>query len=199
MQNFEQKDDDFTDIEEALMKMRPVEPSARFFASVEAAMNEPTDNTVRLPRRGGFLHVIPFRRIAATAAMFAGAVGLGLWGYSVLPGNAMRPNPGIAAVSESAAIISAAGGLPILSGSSHAKDPLNRPRRDRGNYSLVNLERRMNSVAPEEIVTDADGTVSRRIRYCYMDEYRWEDAESGVAFVELRPHEEIVRMEMPVY
>ena len=44
-----------------------------------------------------------------------------------------------------------------------------------------------------------DGSVSRRVRYSYTDESWWKDDEKGVAFVELRPHEEIVSMELAVY
>ncbi|MBR6797447.1 MAG: hypothetical protein IKM45_02005 [Opitutales bacterium] len=200
MQNFEKQDDDFADIEEALMKMRPVDLSDRFYASVEAAMNEQPDNTVRLPHRGGRLNLLSFRRLAASVAMMAGVVGLGLWGYSVLPGNAVRPAPGIAAISESSAVmLSAGGGASLLGTNGHQKEPLLRKRRERGNYNLVNVERRMNTVAPIEVVASSDGSVSRRMRYVYMDEYRWENSETGSAFVELRPHEEVVCMEMPVY
>lgn len=201
MKNFEEKNDDFSDIEDALMKMRPIDLSERFYASVEAAMNEQPDNTVRLPHRGGWLNFVSFRRLAASVAVMAGAVGLGLWGYSVLPGNAIRPDSGIAAVSESSAVLlSAGGGVSLLSGGNgNQQDGAFRKRRERGNYNLVNVERRMNEVAPIEVVASSDGTVSRRVRYVYMDEYRWEDNETGSAFVELRPHEEVVCMEMPVY
>ena len=197
MKNSEPKDDDFSDIEDALMKLRPVEPSARFYESVEAAMSESKEDAVAFPHRGGFLNFISFRRIAASAALLAATAGLGIWGISVLPGNS--PENGLETVSDTTSVLIAAGGsVPLLSGSS-VKEPLQRKRRVQGNYKLVNVERRMNSVEPTEVVKTADGVLSRRVRYLYMDEYRWVDKETGSAFVELRPHEKIVSMEMPVY
>ncbi|MBP3301949.1 MAG: hypothetical protein J6L64_02290 [Opitutales bacterium] len=201
MQNFEQKDDDFSDIEDALMKMRPIEPSERFYASVEAAMNEPTENAVAFPRRGGFLNFVSLRRFAASAALLAATVGLGIWGYSALPGN----NPviggsGVSKVSAATGMLLAAGGGAQLCSGADKDSRSRRPLPRSGTYNLVNVERRMNAVEPfPEVDALEDGTISRRVRYVYMDEYRWEDSETGAAFVELRPHEKIVSMEMPVY
>ena len=182
MQNSDQKDDDFSDIEEALMKMQPIAPSESFCAAVEAAMNEPDGNAVAFPHRGCFLNFVTLRRFVASAAFFAAAVGVGIWSYFALPlsgehRGTVNPDP-------SAALLAASGAA---------------ERHARGNYSLVNVERRMNSVEPTEIVSAEDGTLARRVRYLYMDEYRWEDKETGSAFVELRPHERIISMEMPVY
>ena len=66
-------------------------------------------------------------------------------------------------------------------------------------FHLVNMERRVNSVTPVGFVAGEDGSVSRRVRYSYTDESWWKDDETGAAFVELRPHEEIVSMELAVY
>ncbi|MBQ6704523.1 MAG: hypothetical protein IJN19_00750 [Opitutales bacterium] len=201
MQNFEQKDDDFSDIEDALMKMRPVEPSERFYASVEAAMNEPTENAVVFPHRGGFLNFVSLRRFAASAAFLAATVGMGIWGYSVLPDNApVMGGSGVNKVSAATGMLLAAGGGAQLYSGSDKDSRSRRPLTRGGNYNLVNVERRMNVVEPfPEVDALEDGTISRRVRYVYMDEYRWEDSETGAAFVELRPHEKIVSMEMPIY
>lgn len=192
------QEDDFSDIEEALKKLRPVALSERFLASVEEAMRqdarreEAADNTAAFPSRGRMV-MFPFRRAAAAVALMLCAVGLGLWGLSSSRERDFSSPAELGATIGNAAIAAA----PLVGAVQNV--PLQRERRSRGDYRLVNTERRLNSVKPGEVVRTEDGELSRRVRYSYMDEYRWEDSSSDAAFVELRPHEEVVSMEMAVY
>lgn len=193
MQRTEQED--FSDLEKALENLRPVALSDRFFEAVEAELNAP-DNLVALPPRDNAVR-FPLRRATASAALVLCAVGLGVWGYSVLPGTPK--------IVDSAVSVRAAAAAPLVAMSAVKGAGTTRGKRQssagngRGSFHLVNMERRMNSAKPVDCVANADGTVARRVRYSYMDEYRWEDDENGAAYVELRPHEEVVSMEMAVY
>ena len=191
MQRTEQED--FSDIERALENLRPVALSDRFFKAVEAEMDAP-DNAVVLPSRGNAFH-FPLRRAAASAALVLCAAGLGVWGYSALPGTPKIVDAGTSVRSVASAPIAA---LSAVKGAARSKRQSSSGG-GRGAFHLVDMERRMNSAKPVDCVANDDGTVARRVRYSYMDEYRWEDDESGFAYVELRPHEELVSMEMAVY
>lgn len=198
MKDFE-REDDFSDIEDALKQMRPVGLSEQFFASVEARLSEdaeervPAKNVLSFLSRGSSLAFV--RRVFASAALLLGAVALGVWGYFSLPSgvsgkNMLTPTIGsaVATTTLAAAHVKRHEGLRKL-----------RDRGVNGSFNLVSVERRMNCAKPLEIVANPDGTISRRVKYSYTDEYRWEDIESAAAYIELRPHEEIVCMEMPVY
>lgn len=202
----DEESEDFSDVEGALKKLRPVGLSDRFYASVEAELGADgrgnDGNTVAFsfpPRRNGLLR-FPFARIAASAAVLLCAVGLGVWGFFAsperspgLPGTPMNQGVAFDSVSSQAAAAAVA-----AVGSNLAVLP-KKKRRSGGDFRLVNTERRLNSVKPMNVVAKEDGSLSREVRYTYMDEYRWEDKESGSAFVELRPHEELVSMEMSIY
>lgn len=192
-------DEDFSDVEDALKALRPVALSERFLASVEEAMKqearteEPAeDNTAAFPSWGRMV-MFPFRRAAAAVALLLCAVGLGIWGFSSSREHDF-PSPQSIGTTVGKSVLAA---VPLVGAVQGA--PQQRERRSRGDYRLVNSERRLNSVKPGEVVRTEDGSLARRVRYSYMDEYRWEDSSSDAAFVELRPHEEIVSMEMPIY
>lgn len=192
MQRTEQED--FSDLEKALENLRPVALSDRFFEAVEAELNAP-DNLVALPPRDNAVR-FPLRRATASAALVLCAVGLGVWGYSVLPGTPKIVDSAVSVRAAAAPLVamSAVKGAGTTRGKRQSS-----AGNGRGSFHLVNMERRMNSAKPVDCVANADGTVARRVRYSYMDEYRWEDDENGAAYVELRPHEEVVSMEMAVY
>lgn len=205
------QEEDFSDVEDALRKLRPAEPSARFFASVEEALTAGTPreaepaargNAAPFPptlRRSGRLLTFPLRRFAACAALLLCAVGLGLWSFSSASKESV---PAVASGGAAASVgkaVAAAAAPVALAIQGAAQGVAARDRRSRGDYRLVNTERRLNSVKPGEIVTTEDGALARRVRYSYMDEYRWEDRGNAAAFVELRPHEEVVSTEMAVY
>lgn len=221
-------DDDFSDIERALEALCPRALPEAFFAAVEAQLDASAEVGADAPRAVGNAPVqrgnavdfrsrsrasaicFPFRRVAASAALVLCAIGAGVWSYSQFDGNddsasASRYFAGAhsgsavnaQAVADGAAFavgsVPSASGVETFSAASQAK------RRSRGDFRLVKVERRMNSAKPETIVSNADGSFSKNVRYSYTDEYRWEDNSSGAAFVELRPHEEIISMEMPIY
>ena len=162
--------EDFSDVETMLEALRPVAPSERFFAAVANALDAP-ENTQRFPAARGHALRFPLRRTATSAALLIGAVGLGVWGYSSLAEKS--------------------DGNAVVAGTCDENSVCD--------FHLVNMERRVNSVTPVGFVAGEDGSVSRRVRYSYTDESWWKDDEKGVAFVELRPHEEIVSMELAVY
>lgn len=173
-------DDIFYDVEVALRALRPVAVPEEFFRAVEAALSAdetgavPAENTVAFAAAPHF----SFRRVTTSAALLLGAVGLGVWGFSAADDDESEP----------AQNLFANGNSPEETPASH------------GDFRLVNIERRLNSRTPAgEVVRNNDGSFSRTVRYSYMDEYRWENDETDSAYVELRPHEELVSMEMPVY
>lgn len=191
-------EEDFSDIEAALRTLRPVGLSERFYASVQSALDARDEesvpvggNTAAFPQRGRSV-AFPFRRLAASAAILLGAVGLGIWGFSVSPEKMTGGSVGTAV-----AELSALGAVSNVAVQGAAALP--KKRRSRGDFRLVNTERRLNAVKPMDVVAQEDGSLARNVRYTYMDEYRWEDKDSGSAFVELRPHEELVSMEMSIY
>lgn len=111
-----------------------------------------------------------FLRIAGSVALLAGAVGVGFWVYSNAENE--RSREASVAVADDFA---------------------------RDEFQLVNIERRWNSQTSGDVVHNEDGSFSRNVRYSYMDEYCWKNEDSGAVFVELRPYEEVVSMEVPVY
>lgn len=199
MKDFE-REDDFSDIEDALMRMRPIELSEQFYASVETELNEnadervPARNALSFFARGRSLAFI--HRVSASAALFFCALALGLWGYFALPNGLVEK--GKIPEFESAVAATTTG---VTMAAAHGKrgESSRNSRARSGSFNLVNVERRMNSVKPLEVVANSDGTISRKVRYSYLDEFRWEDESAAAAYVELRPHEEIICMEMPVY
>ena len=178
MQDIEH-DDIFYDVEVALKKLRPVAVPEEFFRIVEAALSAdetsvaPAENTVAFAAAPHF----SFRRVTTSAAILLGAVGLGVWGISSATDDESDPAQNL-----------------FASGASPEETTASRD-----DFHLVNIERRLNSRTPGEVVRNTDGSFSRTVRYSYMDEYRWENDETDSAYVELRPHEELVSMEMPVY
>lgn len=232
----DETEEDLSDIERELQKLRPIALSDAFFAAVEArlaaedaenvsaagtasAAGTPDDasrgNAVRF---GGRALRFPIFRVAASAALLLCAVGIGVWSYTQLGesgGNAAgaRYFAGAQSVPASAANLggNAAGAFSVSSaGTNLLADAAARAastfaaasqavRPPRGDFRLVNVERRMNSVARGDVVANADGSLSQDVRYSYTDEYCWEDNSGGAAFIELRPHEELISREMPIY
>lgn len=197
------REEDFADVEDALMQLRPMDLSEQFYASVEAKLAQAEDdssaeepaNVIYSPR--GRTLIFSLRRAAASAALVLCVIGLGVWGYSVLPGSA---EGGVPAVVNGAAMASA-GGLPLAASTCGAKEnsPLARNRNLRRNFNLVNVERRMAAMRPQKIVAKDDGRIVRTIKYSYVDEYHWEDEGKSLGYVELRPHEEVISQEMSIY
>ncbi len=181
--------EDYSDVERALESLRPIAPSERFFGNVEAAMSA-ANNALPMPARGNAIR-FPLRRVAASAALAVCAVGLGIWGYSALP-----ETPKQLADSEN---VVAAADVPLLAVASSEDFAEETRGGNGGTFRLVDMERRVNSAKPVDCVANTDGTVARRVRYSYTDEYRWEDDSGDSAYIELRPHEEVISMEMAVY
>lgn len=198
------REEDFADVEDALMKLRPKGLSEQFYTSVETKLAQAEDdfadgesaNVIYKPR--GNMMVFSLRRAAVSAAIVLCAVGLGVWGYSILPGNIDGDN--VSAVVGGAAVASA-GGIPLAVSTCGSKgnSPLARNRNMHRSFNLVNVERRMAAMRPQKIVAKDDGRVMRTVKYSYVDEYHWEDEGKSVAYVELRPREEVISQEMSIY
>lgn len=217
-------EDDFSDIERELQKLRPRAPSDAFFAAVEArlgaanaaAAGTPRGNAVSFRER---VLRFPILRTAASAALLVCAVGVGVWSYTQLgesggndsaryfagaqnaaatavPANFGGNASEMLAINSAGNVFSADAAARAASTFAAASQAL---RPARGDFRLVNVERRMNSVARGDVVANADGSFSQNVRYSYTDEYCWEDNSGGAAFIELRPHEELVSREMPIY
>jgi len=171
-------EDSFSEVEDALSRLRPHELSQDFFDSVEAqldgvpATNE-GENIVAFPH-------LSISRVASSVALLVGAVGIGVWSYSAL--NSRSREEVVATKMEK----------PSLT-------PAETEPAAHDDFRLVNIERRWNSRTQGAVVRNKDGSFSRDVRYSYMDEYRWKNDDTGTVFVELRPHEEVVSMDIPVY
>jgi len=171
-------EDSFSEVEDALSRLRPHELSQDFFGSVEAQINgvpaeDEGENTVAFPQ-------LSLTRVASSVALLVGAVGIGVWSYSAL--NSRSREEVVATETEKVSAAPAEADLSTYD-----------------DFRLVNIERRWNSRTQGEVVRNKDGSFSRDVRYSYMDEYRWKNDDTGTVFVELRPHEEIVSMDIPVY
>lgn len=184
-----QESEDSADIEKMLAGMRPIAPSEHFFNAVSAELNGngAPDNTLRIPRGGRWSLRFPMRRAAASAAIVLSAVGAGVWGISSSGG---RSASGGIAGSVPAAANSFAAAVPAAGVQSS---------RSRGNYRLVNVERTIDSVMPAAVEMLDSGNLSQEVHYSYVDEYSWENQETGAAYLELRPNKAVVSMELPVY
>lgn len=185
--------EDYSDVERALAGLRPIAPSERFFGNVEAELSAEKSNALPMPARGNAIR-FPLRRVAASAALAVCAVGLGVWSYSVLP-----ETPKLADAETETVVDFADEAAPMLAVASLDDSAEETRGGNGGNFRLVDMERRMNSAKLEDCVANTDGTVARRVRYSYTDEYCWEDDDGDSAYIELRPHEEVISMEMAVY